>query len=421
MLSTAGLAREQKGPSGLCCLFVLDLKHTIPSLRSLDLTSTREDLQEPRLKADTPVVSKKVTRSQTLAKIKTEGDDGAATLASTENDKAAVRATTWTTAYRMLFQMLDGSVSRRRVFTPDAREATDHIQNVIAIANRNGALKALKDVFHECLLGWIGNGTLYPAIKEKPASWLDIGIALENENTFKEAFIRCVGRLHSFSDHEGAAKVLEICPSIEEKVRALDAQRGTIDYELHNLMLAAEDLAAACRPAKVFVSTKRDPVAWLVNSLFADWMREHLTYLNDDGRRINRPGAQPESNDIRATATCDHNVHTKTEPKACLTDGGFYRLVAKGGDAYLPEEKVLELLQTFRASFPGDQTFDERVGNALRALKHTAKSFAQPLAVLQLAYANEDEREYLTCVEVEEKDYPWEVKSNDEEDDEMEW
>lgn len=87
---------------------------------------------------------------------------------------------------------------------------------------------------------------------------------------------------------------------------------------------------------------------------------------------------------------------------------GLYRSLSKGGDSYLPAEKVIEQLQKL---YPRE---DQQIRQNLSDLKKEAAKIVEPLLKSTLQFAGRDQLDYLTCVS--DGELPW----SQEEDEDME-
>jgi len=131
------------------------------------------------------------------------------------------------------------------------------------------------------------------------------------------------------------------------------------------------------------VNHHNDPDGWVVVNIWRDWIAEHLSHLT---RREAGDNGSPHS-----TLLCSHE-----KGDDCLTVAGFYRALRKGGDAYLPADKVIDEEWWNSEYFH----YDEKVvGQRLVALKGHASEIVKPLLDSHLQYAERDNLEYLTCVE----------------------
>lgn len=206
---------------------------------------------------------------------------------------------------------------------------------------------------------------LYKGIATDPPRWMNLAVRLQSGMIFSEALVHCAGGYPDFPWPTKLASVLPECYQIVfDKSRSLQFKRIEIDNALFTNTLLQSD----GRPATLVDS----PEAWLVNSVFHDWLRREC--LN---------------------ATISHKWRAI----------GCYRLIHQGGDAYLPEDEVEETL--IEVDAPGVGQWEE-LGQELKTIKNYAKSEVAPLVKSELLIDAENEGiPYLTCVGVSESEYPW--------------
>lgn len=326
--------------------------------------------------------------------------------------------------YRMFFRIVEvGGKLNKNVLLPNAADALAQFQALLAVTERYSADSELCIAFKEGVLAWIGNSSFYPAIKEEPAVWLEVGIKMQNENAFKEAFIHCVGAMANLTASHVSGLDDQLRSVLEPKAQALRALRRKIELKLLYGMTLQKTVSRGSKKGQTYIaSINNDYVSWIVVQLFSEWVKEHLQYLSDDEDDDDGPEKGQASKDkasIRTTATCDHKKTVK-----CLTVGGCFRLLGKGDDSYLPHDTVLKLVG---ALWEGglDEEESKAALDALQELKSTAAKMVKPLVEKsELQYTGQEALEYLTCVEVGEEDIPWKMKGGHgdvDEDDEMEW
>lgn len=135
--------------------------------------------------------------------------------------------------------------------------------------------------------------------------------------------------------------------------------------------------------------------------LWRDWVCEHIRNLDDQDDREG-DGSPPVG------AFCKH------EKGECLTVAGFYRVISRGGDSYLPADEVV-------ANWNQDLDFHEATIRAtLQRLKSKASEIVKDLVVSTVKESNA-KLDYLTCIEIESEDVPWETFKDEEVQDEDEF
>lgn len=158
-----------------------------------------------------------------------------------------------------------------------------------------------------------------------------------------------------------------------------------------------------------FVTFKSEPGEYRTATAFQDWIREHLTYLRQDEVGLTNTASLLDEN---MSSICNH--HTD-----CRTIGGFYRTLAKGGDAYLPTDEIVwKLLKTTRHGGTGSV-----MRKCLADLKAQAAKIVASLVKPATHFAGADQLAYLTCIDARAEDVPWsegEIQGEDDEDEDVE-
>lgn len=388
----------------------------IPMLHHLDATSTVEAFEAQRSKFYTPPTKPEVASKE----IKKEDDD-----ANEANDDDGVTVD-WSNMYRIFFEIIEaGPRTKRLFFSEDASEALIQVSAVIAIATKYDALYAISSMFQTDLIKWIGNNTLYSAIAEQPCAWLKVGLAMEEQITFQESFVHLVGDWNSYESMVAETGLPErVLALIEKKATNLRLRRNQVDRKLFGITLLAEIKVAPGRKQKGAVSTKHEPLSWMIVNLFRDWIAAHLTVIDNvsaaGDTESTTTSSNKDANDINheLTPTCpDH----KPGQSPCLTLAGFYRTLAKADDSYLPAEEVMKLLAPFNNKAFAISDSDVRA--ALKELKASAAKIVAPLVKTELRSTGAGGLEYLTCVDlgdVSVADVKGEVEEKGEDGEEME-
>ena len=207
---------------------------------------------------------------------------------------------------------------------------------------------------------------LYNAIARNPVRWLNLSVNLKSKAIFDEAIIHCAG---AFPDpkwptpkeeiHEDALSI------VYRKVEALDAWVKRV--EMHML---SNTLCDSRTGKDVFPSNSR--CAFLVVSLFRDW------YLYQ------------------------HRALHSAESRCQFAS--VFRLINEGGEKYL---KLREVEEQFNAIL--GEKHGLAPAESLDKIKTWAKEVVAPLVKNTLMIGPVAAKiPYLTCVHVEEGDYPWE-------------
>lgn len=296
------------------------------------------------------------------------------------------RACDWLKAFKNLFAIFRSAVKRQPLLAPfsgDAATALPDIENIIAAAEKVDLISTLTITFNALLLKYIKSRTLWHAIAEQPTAWLMIGLKLENENIFSEAFVHLVGLFPNLPTDSPAIPE-NVLTNIEAKSRALRYRRYDVDANLLQTMLQIGPKSSKTeKPASPFAN----PAIYHVVNVWRDWISDHLANLK-----------RPDASAFAKTWFCDHSAGGD-----CLTVSGVYRTISCQGDAYMPADKVIKELYKAEINNWNPKT----VQRSLDELKKAAAEIVSPLVQSTLQYTDSDKLPYLTCVDVEQGDIPW--------------
>lgn len=207
---------------------------------------------------------------------------------------------------------------------------------------------------------------LYTAIAQDPVRWLNLAVRLNSKVIFSEALIHCVGGFPGMAWPTPSTKILQEAQQVTfEKAMALDSWAKRVDMHLLENTLRDKTSGKA-------VSPEYGRGSWVVVSIFRDWLLEQK-------RKLHKRRYQCQFATV-------------------------YRQIYKGGEAYLKLEDVDMLVNEVLG--PSYNFYAE---DSLDKLKNSAKEAVAPVIKNNLMIDPEiAEIPYLTCVEVEEQDYPWE-------------
>ncbi|MCJ1383419.1 hypothetical protein MMC17_006533 [Xylographa soralifera] len=256
-----------------------------------------------------------------------------------------------------------------KISTADIECALDQCERIIVLARHYGSLPIVQP--------YLGNHfsqyhrQLYTAIAKDPPRWLRLAEALESNSIFREAMIHCAG-CYPYSPWITNIKTLPSNLISIVKVKADWLARLRTETTVELFMNTLKEIKGGPD-----VSLKTSPEAWIAVHIFHDWLGTQARQLRNTNK---------------------------------LHYGHHYRLMRKGGDAYLPAEKVrtllidIELQGTMFADSWDDLETD------LNILKEYAKEVVVQITMDNLMVGAECmELPYLTCVDVGEEDYPWTV------------
>ncbi|OCL14767.1 hypothetical protein AOQ84DRAFT_402045, partial [Glonium stellatum] len=205
------------------------------------------------------------------------------------------------------------------------------------------------------------------AIKDNPPRWLKLSIALESPAIFTEALIHLVGshpawpwRTKSVTIPQNVLKV------IKEKADHLNELCAEAERDLFLNTIEAADGGPT--------TIENDFEGWCTVQVFRDWYCARL-----------------------------NTIISKAGDQRVMERGTLYRAMGKGGDSYLPYDEVLASL---RNNVKSDDWTD--LADDLKRLKKYAKDTVHDLCKNELMLDVDNHNiGYLTCVDVEVKDFPW--------------
>lgn len=337
--------------------------------------------------------------------LKQEGDQ---TDAQSEAQASIEKAIDWQGGYEDFFCLL--ARFRPKFYdTKDIKSAILKLEIVAQIASAYDAVNftspvttSMADLFNRHRV----EQQLWEAVAADASRWLRISIWLKNVPIFNEAFVHVAGCFPdwpwSVPQNAFSAKVLE---TIEMNSSALTEQRWSIDRALTLTTLSGAP--PHDRTILLPVSQKNNPVAYNVVNIWRDWISNHLAVPDSED------GAEALPNEL-----CTH-----PDDGECLSLAGFYRRIGEGGGAYLPNAQVVKNWDEAFVHIPDSKRRQvdvnsqwDSVKRYLKELKEIGSELVAPLVHSNLQFKGK--LKYLTCIEVEEGDVPWEIEVKGE-DDEM--
>lgn len=253
-----------------------------------------------------------------------------------------------------------------QVSISDINCALCQCERVVRLATIYGSLPTVRPYLGNVLTQF--RQKLYVAIAQDPPRWLLLGVALESASIYSEAMIHCAGSYPSCPWKTPWSKLPpSIFDIIKNKAEWLARLRSQVNEEL--LINTLRD------PDGPVVSITLSPEQWIVVQIFRDWLAKQIQQHRESGT---------------------------------LHYGSLYRMIARGGNAYLAATDVSDVLDSMNLSGKLiDETWDdvERDLNSLKAFanKAVAQLVANKLMVDPVVLGIP----YLTSVEVGEEDYPW--------------
>lgn len=375
--------------SALSAMLVLSsASASIPELVAEALDATIESMLPPHPNARPPAETGRARSARSaIAKIKAESDQGDSPPAA--RDEPQIPKTDWPKAYESFFCMVAGK--KDGISKSDLSTALPQIQGVVEIAQKHNAIHAVQGAFGSLFFDYVGKDTFWKSISKETVSWIKIAIALRNRPVYDEAFKHLVGNGASFRNGIELDGVPDdVRPIIERRSRDLYLERRDIEDELPRMSIPATRRSAR-NPSPYeseFVSQHDEPAAYNTVNIFRDWMADHISHLRKE-----------TEGEIKPSYLCDHNT-------GCDSVAGFFRTI--NNQTYLYHDKVWK---GFNARFKSrhaeeHQAEREMVKKSLEALKEKAADLVEGLSQSTLRFA--ENVEYLTCVEVDVDDVPWE-------------
>lgn len=384
---SAGCVSQQE----LSALLVLaPVSASIPELVTVELDATIESVLPPQPDALPPPETGKTrsTRSA-IAKIKAESDQGDSPPVA---DDSELPKTDWPKAYESFFRIIAGK-KLHGISKDDLSVALPQIQGVVQVAQRYSAIEAVESTFTSLLLRYVEKSTLFSTIGKWPAHCLNLGIALESRLVYDEAFKHLVGDGASFKDGKLVPGLSDHVQTIvQRRSRELYSKRRDVEEKLMLMTVIGDN--PSDHPSQ-YVSQHDIPTAYDTVNIFRDWVAWHVSHLRIETQ------AEPV-----ASYLCDHT-------NGCTHVAGFYRTLVEH-HTYLDADEVYDNFSS-RYKSPQEERQEEEldlVRETLEKLKGEAATHVKKFSESTLHLVDKSKLRYLTCVEVEAEDVPWEIESD---------
>jgi hypothetical protein len=259
--------------------------------------------------------------------------------------------------------------------TNDISVALQQAEALIRIAELYGSIPVVRPYLGYCLMQF--GRDVYAAILRDPPRWFQLSLYLESAPIFKEAVIHIIGnysywpwstvQLSDFpEDIKGPGSLFE------RKLAELKTLQDGVDriFLTSAIKIGGEEIP-------LDPTDKKTINTWLVIQLWRDWFT----------RSITKTGLPT--------------------PTKCM-DGTIYRLIAKGGDAYLPLETVFNTIKALREPNRMLKVDKQEIEEDLKLMKDFAQKEVRLLYVNNSMLAvDEAGIEHLTCTRVENDEIPW--------------
>ena len=262
-------------------------------------------------------------------------------------------------AYKDLFRMCYNQLPE--ICLSDIDQALGKCERLITISKYYGSLAVIQPYLSSHLTQY--RRTLFVAIANDPPRWLKLSIDLKSPLMFSESLNHCVG---AWPNSPWPTTLTEptIMSLIRRKGEALARNRAQLDMKL-----LVNSLTSDHGDPVTFVS---DPESWMMVQFWRDWLTRQM-YAQ---RKVDKE---------------HHATH--------------YRLIRKGGDAYLPKEALREAISDMWGNGMGTWC---TAAVDMETLKEFAQHLVAGLTENKLMIDPEAFGiPYLTCTDVMPADYPW--------------
>ena len=262
-------------------------------------------------------------------------------------------------AHKDLFRMYYNQLPK--ICSSDIDQALGECERLITISKYYGSLAIVQPYLSNHLTQY--RRPLFIAIASDPPRWLKLSVDLESPLIFSESLIHCAGAWPN-SPWPTTLTESTITSLIRCKGEALARDRAQVDMEL-----LVNSLTGGHGDPVTFDS---DPESWMMVQFWRDWLTRQMY----SQRKVDKE---------------HHATH--------------YRLIRKGGDAYLPKEALCEAISDMWGNGMG-------TWSAAAEDMGTLKEFAQELVASLTENKLMIDPEafgipYLTCIDVTPADYLW--------------
>jgi hypothetical protein len=276
-------------------------------------------------------------------------------------------------AYNNLFLIYYG-----RAPIIDAKDISNALQQaeiLIRVAELYGSNPVIRPYLGNCMMQF--GRDVYTAILQDPPRWLQLSLYLESAPIFKEAIIHITGnlplwpwptvQLRDFPDDlKGPGGFFE------RKLNYLEALQRDVDRKLtmSSIKINGEE-------AQLDTENKKTYNTWLVLQLWKNWFVGSIS--------------KDES----------------PNPTTC-NNGMVYRLISKGGNAYLPSESIVAQIKAIRDLSRMLKRDRQEIEEDLKLMKDFAQEEVCLLCVNNCMLGVEEAGiKHLTCTKVENNELPW--------------
>jgi hypothetical protein len=222
---------------------------------------------------------------------------------------------------------------------------------------------------------------LFRAIQKKPHAWVEMSYRIRSELIFRECIVHLVGNWRVLKASRSTLDYLREVPGlralVEKYHRAMLSQCKAIELAVTSLYPGTMRLPVEDLPIKREAYAK-DILVWMALSFFRHWIGQRL--IMDKGRHS--------------------------------SDCGFelYNAIGTAGDAYMDKS----VINQFHTKFPMTKKAMNVLENHLLEIKDCMKDVVVQHKILKSFCQLDIHRfpvDYLTCIEFQREDYPWDKES----------
>jgi hypothetical protein len=276
-------------------------------------------------------------------------------------------------AYKCLFRIFYGKPTNIEI--NNINEALRQVEAVVRVAELYGSIPLVRAHLANSLLQY--GRDLYAAILQDPPRWLQLSLYLESALIFKEAAVHIIGNLGHWP---WATVQLQDYPKdfrgpdslFQRNVDELKLLMADVERTLFLISINVEGEGGLLAP-----TDKRTINTWYVVQLWKHWFSQAIT-KDEVPKRTKR------------------------------SDSTKYRLIAKGGEAYLPLELIINQIKAFREPIRLTEADEQGIEEDLKMIKAFAqKQMGKLCANKSMLSAEEAGIEHLTCLGIDNDDIPW--------------
>ena len=240
---------------------------------------------------------------------------------------------------------------------------------IVNVAENYECISAVRESVDVALLRQ--GQVLFRSISQNPVAWANFACRIRSPTILKDSLIHLVGRWTMLKEEEHANLDLPIVEICRKRHEEFQLEKEAIELRMLGHYSAAIQKAESDNPGRTHYAN--DIYSWMALSLFRQWFAQNICQ------------------------GCNLTAE----------DGGynFYLLLSKGGAAYLDREQRAGFHLYFPMTSKGKTVLESR----LNEYKSEIQAFVAPLLAnrTQLEFQDYNRPQHLVCLDVSEKDYPW--------------